>query len=123
MAPFWGAFCFAGAVLCIGYAIIQASATNAPRAKGTEMVLSFGFIGFLVVMAFALGYVSWRIVTGKGFPDQDAVFVLMMSPIGGFLLGCIVGNIVVTFGVIVGAIICGVFSMVIITLAVQNRKA
>lgn len=86
------------------------------------MVLSFGFIGFLVVMVVALGYVSWRIVTGKGFPDHDAVFMLMMAPIGGFLLGCIVGNTIATFGVITGAIICAVFSMVTVALAVQNRK-
>lgn len=87
------------------------------------MVISFGFIGFFVVMVVALGYVFWRIGTGEGFPDDDAVFVLMMSPIGGFLLGCIVGNTIAIFGAIIGTIICVVFSMVIVALAVQNRKA
>lgn len=86
------------------------------------MVLSFGVIGFFVAMVVALGYVFWRIVTDKGFPDHDAVFMLMMSPIGGFLLGCIVGNTIATFGFIIGTIICVVFSMVIVALAVQNRK-
>ena len=86
------------------------------------MVLFFGFIGFFLAVVSVFGYGLWRVVTGNGIPDHDAVFVLMMSPIGGFLLGCIVGNTIATFGVITGTIICAVFSMVIVALAVQNRK-
>ena len=73
------------------------------------MVLTIGQIGFFATAIIAVLYVVFRVITGNGLPDDDGVFMLMMSPIGGFLLGCIIGNTVETFGVFIGAVLCGVF--------------
>ena len=70
------------------------------------MVLAIGQIGFFAAVVIVALYIVLRVITGKGLPDDDGVFMLMMSPIGGFLLGCIVGNTVETFGIPGGVAIC-----------------
>ena len=70
------------------------------------MVLTIGQIGFFATAIIAVLYVVFRVITGKGLPDDDGVFMLMMSPIGGFLLGCIIGNTVDTFGIPGSVAIC-----------------
>lgn len=70
------------------------------------MILTIGYIGFFAVTIIAVLYIVLRVITGKGLPDDDGVFMLMMSPVGGFLLGCIVGNTVETFGIPGSVAIC-----------------
>lgn len=73
------------------------------------MVLTIGHIGFFAVVAITTLYVFLRVIAGKGLPDSEAGILIMMSPIGGFLLGCIVGHALATFGVFIGAVLCSLF--------------
>lgn len=88
-----------------------------------NLTITLGFVGFFAVTAVVLGYVFWRLVTGKGFYDADVVFMLIMAPIGGLLLGFIVGNTIDTFGTFMGSVICTatVMFFVVQSLKLQSR--
>ena len=73
------------------------------------MVLTTGYIGFFTAVVITALYVFLRVIAGKGFPDSETGIVLMMAPIGGLLLGFLAGHTLETFGVFIGAVLCGSF--------------
>lgn len=85
------------------------------------MILTIGHIGFFAAVIIAALYVFLRVIAGKDLPDSETGILIMMAPIGGFLLGCLIGHTLNTFGVFIGAVLCSIFVLFFIVQYLRLR--